>query len=432
VTDPVFPDAGPKGRVVLVITDGHRADFLRPDTCPRLSDFAARSRRFANHRAIFPSATRASAAAIATGCWPANHGLHGNSMGLPDGEGFRVHDVGDPAFVGKLRNAFGRTLKVPTMAERLAAFGGAVIASNVSPGAAYFHDPDHFGHVIHRAGSFGPGGEVLGLDQAPVVSHDYAGDEALAAWFCDEVLEKRKPRLAVLWTANPDSAMHADKLGSQTHLDGIACADRCFGRVEDMVERLRGEGEDILLMAGSDHGQETVIGRIAVADHLVEAGLKDGPDSTDVVVAPQGGSGLIYVAPHAMGRVPAILAFLRAQPWAAEVFLGDEMLHIGQRPGNGLIIALAMARNEEPNEFGVPGQIMLCVDDAKPGKPEGFGSHGGLGGFERHPFLIANGGGFAPGTVERGVTRLIDIAPTVMRYLGLPRDGMDGLALPQN
>jgi arylsulfatase A-like enzyme len=273
---------------------------------------------------------------------------------------------------------------------------------------------------------------VLGLDQAPVVSHDYAGDEALADWFCAEVLLKRKPRLAVLWLANPDSAMHADKLGSQTHLDGIACADRAFGHVEDVVERLRSQGENILLLAGSDHGQETVIGRIAVAEKLIEAGLKDGADSTDVVVAPQGGSGLIYLAPHAANRAPAILTFLRAQPWAAEVFYQDEMLHIGQRPGNGLAIAVAMARNEEPNEFGVPGQITLCVDDAKPGKPEGFGSHGGLGGFERHPFLAANGGGFASGTIEYGVTRLIDIAPTVLRFLDLPRSGMDGLALPQN
>ncbi|MDB5529246.1 MAG: alkaline phosphatase family protein [Devosia sp.] len=432
MTTSLSPAPEANKRVVLMICDGHRNDFVRDDTCPRIADFAARSRRFANHTAIFPSATRASAASIATGCWPANHGLHGNSMGLPDGDGFRVHDVGDPAFVGKLRNAFGRTLKVPTMAERLAPYGGAIIASNVSPGAAYFHDPDYFGHVVHRAGSFGPGGRVLGLDEAPVVSHDYAGDEALADWFCDDVLSVRKPRLSVLWLANPDSAMHADQLGSQTHLDGIACADRAFGHVEDTVERLRAEGEDILFLLGSDHGQETVFARVAVAARLIDAGLKDSDDSTDVVVAPQGGSGLIYVADAAKDRIPAILNFLRAQPWAAEIFYGDEMLQLGQRPGNGLTIALAMARNNEPNALGVPGQITLCVSDDKPGKPEGYGSHGGLGAYERHPFLVANGGGFAPGTVEHGVTRLIDIAPTVMRFLGLPRDGMDGLALPQN
>jgi predicted AlkP superfamily pyrophosphatase or phosphodiesterase len=420
------------GRVVLMICDGHRNDFVRPDTCPSIFDFAKRSRRFVNHRAIFPSATRASAAAIATGCWPGNHGLHGNTMGLPDGEGVRVHDVGDPAFVGKLRKAFGRTLKVPTMAERLAPHGGAIIASNVSPGAAYFQDPDNFGYVVHRAGSLGHGGRVLGLDEAPVVSHDEAGDLALADWFCTEVLQVRRPRLSVLWLANPDQGMHAGPLGSQIHLDAIACADRAFTQVERTVEALRAEGEDILFLVGSDHGQETVGERVAVAARLVEAGLKDGPDSTEVVIAPQGGSGLLYVAPSAEDRIPAILSFLRAQPYIGEVFHGPELLHIGQRPENSLHIAFAMARSSEPNDFGVPGLITVCVSDEKPGKPEGFGSHGGLGDFERHPFLIANGGGFAPGTTEPGVTRLIDIAPTVMRYLGLARDGMDGLALPQN
>jgi len=426
VTDPT------QRRVVLMICDGHRNDFVRPEYCPRIASFAGRSRRFLNHQAIFPSATRASAAAIATGCWPANHGLHGNSMGLPDGDGFRVHDVGDPAFVGKLRGAFGRTLKVPTMAERLSSHGGAVIASNVSPGAAYFQDPDNFGHVVHRAGSFGPGGRSLAADEAPVVSHDGAGDMDLATWFCDDVLEQRKPRLAVLWLANPDLGMHAGPLGSPTHLDAIAGADHAFGMVEDTVERLRAEGEDILLLLGSDHGQETVVERVAVADRLVTAGLKDSADSTDVVVAPQGGSGLIYVAPRAEGRIPDILAYLRAQPWIAEIFAGDEMMHVGQRPGDGLAIAFAMARSEAPNTFGVPGLITVCVSEEKPGKPEGFGSHGGLGRYERHPFLLANGGGFAPGSVEHGVTRLIDIAPTIMRFLGLPRDGMDGLPLPQD
>jgi hypothetical protein len=419
------------GRVVLMICDGHRDDFVRPDTCPNIFAFGERSRRFLQHRAIFPSATRASAAAIATGCWPANHGLHGNTMGLPDGDGIRVHDVGDPAFVGKLRTAFGRTLKVPTLAERLASVGGAFIASNVSPGAAYFQDPDNFGHVVHRAGSFGPGGRALDVDEAPVVSHDFAGDEQLAEWFATEVLGARHPRLSVLWLANPDLGMHGGPLGSQMHLDAIACADRAFARVERAVEERRAQGEDVLFLVGSDHGQETVRDRVAVGTRLVEAGLKDGIDSIDVVVAPQGGSGLVYVAEHAEARIPAISAFLAAQPYIGEVFQGAEMLHVGQRPENGLAIAFAMARSTEPNPFGVPGLITICVSEDKPGKPEGYGSHGGLGEFERHPFLIANGGGFSPGTQEHGVTRLIDIAPTVLQFLGLPREGMDGIPLSQ-
>src|SRR5690606_32960478 len=160
-----------------------------------------------------------------------------------------------------------------------------------------------------RAGSFGPGGRSLGLDESPVVSHDFAGDEALADWFATDVLRRRRPRLSVLWLANPDLGMHSGPLGSKTHLEAIATADRAFARVEQAVEDLRNEGEDVLFLVGSDHGQETVKTRIAVADRLVAAGLKEGPDSTDLVVAPQGGSGLIYVARRAESRIPAILAF---------------------------------------------------------------------------------------------------------------------------
>ena len=56
----------------------------------------------------------------------------------------------------------GRTLHRPTLAERVSRAGGTAIAiSNVSPGAAYFLDPDGFGWVYNPAGSFGPGRRPL-------------------------------------------------------------------------------------------------------------------------------------------------------------------------------------------------------------------------------------------------------------------------------
>lgn len=416
-------------RAVVVICDGHRDDFVRPDLCPAIWSLAARGRRFARHTANFPSATRASAASVATGCWPAQHGLHGNTMGLPGPDGTVVHDVGDPAFRDRMRAALGRTLRVPTLAERLAEHGGAVIASNVSPGAAYFHDPEHFGTVVHRAGSFGPGGRSLDQSEAPSVSHDAAGDMTLTRWFCDEVLLRARHPLAVLWLSDPDLSMHADALGSPCHLAGIAAADACVAEVVRAVDVLRGRGEDVLLLVGSDHGQESVLGHVDIAADLRAAGLVDAPGTVEV--APQGGSGLVYLAREGRARRSAVASFLRDHPDVAEVFVGDEMAHVGQRPGDGLEIAFAMARTEAPNAYGVPGQIKVCVSDAKPGKPTGRGSHGGLGRYERHAFLIAQGGGFAAGTVEDGLSRLIDLAPTILRHLGLPRHGMDGLALRQ-
>ena len=417
-------------RVVLMICDGHRADFVRPEMCPNLYNFADRARRFDHHSAIFPSATRASAASIATGCFPASHGLHGNSMGLPDKNGYLVFDVGAPSFLDEIRTRLGRTLRVPTMAERLKNLGGVIVGSNVSPGAAYFHDPDHHGHVLHRAGAFGPGGQILSGEQWPVVSHDATGDSALTDWFCQTVLGEMKPALAVLWLADPDLSMHADLLGSPTHLAGVAAADRCFARVRDAVDRLNAAGDEVLFIVGSDHGQESVGDLVPVEELMITAGLKAAPGSSELVIAPQGASGLVYLSDAS--RTDAVADWLRAQPFIAAVFAGEAMRSIGQAPADGLAIAFAMAHSDAPNANGVPGRIAICTSGSKPGKPEGFGSHGGIGRYETHPFLMIAGGGFAPGSVETRPSSLVDLAPTILDHLGVVVDGMDGRPLAKN
>ncbi len=71
--------------VVTVICDGHRPDFVSDETTPHMARLRRAGTWFADHRGIFPSATRASSASIATGCWPRSHGLRGNAIALPDG-----------------------------------------------------------------------------------------------------------------------------------------------------------------------------------------------------------------------------------------------------------------------------------------------------------------------------------------------------------
>src|SRR5271163_5363015 len=149
-------------RAVIVICDSLRADLISPRDAPFLSEFGQRSAGFANHRSVFPSTTRTSAASIATGCLPARHGLLGNTMALDEGDGLVCLSVGKPDFRDRMRRATGRTLRVPTLAERLRWHGEvSIVCSNVSPGAAYFQDPDGHGFVYHSAGSFAPGLEEI-------------------------------------------------------------------------------------------------------------------------------------------------------------------------------------------------------------------------------------------------------------------------------
>ena len=200
---------------VFVCCDGLGIDWLTPERTPVLHALAQQSLWCPDHHAVFPSVTRVSAASVATGCHPARHGLHGNRMALAEGAGFTVRDVGKPDFRDHMRRATGGTLKVPTLAERTAGAGGFIGFSNVSPGAAYFLDPDNFGHVYHRAGSFAPGGKSL---EPLAVSHDTAGDKAMTARFCDEVLRQRRPAVSILWLTDPDHTLHGTPLGSPQHL----------------------------------------------------------------------------------------------------------------------------------------------------------------------------------------------------------------------
>jgi arylsulfatase A-like enzyme len=415
-------------RAVVVICDGMRRDLVSEQRTPHIWALKSRSRWFAAHRSVFPSVTRSSSASIATGCHPARHGLHGNTMALPHAEGYAVHNVGEPEFVERLRAATGRTLRVAPMAERLRAHGGSIVFSNVSPGAAYFQDPDGHGHVYHRSGSYGPDRAPLPAGEHLTISHDSAGDQAMTERFCDEILRDRRPALALLWLCKPDHTQHDAVLGSAEHLAVMAAADRCVGAVAATVDRLRAAGEDILLMVGSDHGHETIRASIPVERLLFEQGCKRALDSSDIVLAPQGTSALLYFADASRDRVAAVAAYLRAQPWAGRVLVDEELGQAGMRAEQGLRIALSMAKDDGPNVHGIAGLSDVATRFEPTPRKIGMGQHGGFGSYEQAPFLLACGNAFAPGG-HAGVTCIVDIAPTVMRHLGHAADGMDGRPL---
>src|SRR4029079_10949661 len=180
-------------RAVVVVLDGMRRDLINDETTPTLARFARRAQSFDAHRSMFPSATRVVSASFATGCTPARHELQGNTLALMEDGRLVYHDAGHPEFLQHKRRVTGRSLAVPTLAERVAPHGGMILFSNVSPGAAYAHDPDGFGHVYHRAGSFAPGRTRLEGAQALSIAQDPAGESAMTKRFIDEVLVERSP-----------------------------------------------------------------------------------------------------------------------------------------------------------------------------------------------------------------------------------------------
>ena len=416
-------------RAVLVILDGLRRDMISAQHTPNLASLAEQATAFANHHSVFPSVTRVCAASVATGCLPSRHGLAGNTLALSEGGRLVVHDAGHPDFLQHKRRVTGRSLAVPTLAERVAGRGGAIVFSNVSPGAAYAHDPDGQGYVYHRDGSFGPGRIALPQSESLTVAPDIDGDRAMTERFVGEVLGERKPALAVLWLGHPDSTQHYVELGSPEHLQALKAADAHAGKVIDAVEALRRAGEDNLLLVGSDHGHQTVTGAVDIADALIGAGLKQSAESQEVVVAPSGKAALIYLPDQNPDRMAGIAAFLKRKDWTDKVVLADELVTLGHSQRDGLAIAVSMRSDDKPNAYGVPGKAVVAAPRGTKDPGIGFGQHGGLGAREQAPFLMIAGEGFEAGSTHVARTSLVDIAPTVLTHLGLLAEGHDGRAL---
>jgi arylsulfatase A-like enzyme len=417
-------------RAILVTLDGLRRDLISPETTPHLAAFAEQSEQFASYRTVFPSCTRVVSASLATGCYPARHGLQGNTMALMEHGRLVLHDAGHPDFLQHKRRATGRSLAVPTLAERLRNDGGAVIFSNVSPGAAYAHDPDGHGRVYHRAGSFGLGRLPLPDAEQLRVTLDVQGDRAMTERFINEavLVSSEAPALAVLWLGEPDATQHALPLGSPDHLAVLKQADLNARRVMDAVASLP-DHDQVLLLIGSDHGHQTVADVIHIEDELTKTGLKESLESGDVVVASNGTSALIYLHPDIASREPLIGNFLKSRDWAGTVLSATELSAVGQSPDHGLAFAVSMRATDEPNSYGVPGTSVAAKRTEGKADTIGGGQHGGLGTAEQSPFLMIAGHGFGVNTVRTSPACVIDIAPTVLTHLGLPVSGMDGSPL---
>ncbi|MGI9331769.1 MAG: alkaline phosphatase family protein [Gammaproteobacteria bacterium] len=420
-------------RAALMIVDGLRADMVTPEYTPALAALAERSRVYAQHRSVFPSATRVSSASIATGCLPASHGLEGNAIALDEGQGLEPVSVGPATFRERWRAATGATLRRPTLSERLRERGGVYIYSNSSPGSAHMQDPDSHGHLLHRSGSFAPDMVPIDEGEHPDVGYDAAGDAVVTERFCASLGRRHDVPLHVLWICEPDHSQHELELGSPEHREVLAGADARVAEVVRSFEAAGAWGEELMLIVGSDHGHETVAEVVPVTELLMAAGYKRALDSRELVVASSGMGALIYMDGDAMRGASDVAAWLRRQSWCGDVYAGDELKQVGHATTGPLAIAFSMAKRDAPNRHGVRGYGHVAGDPFMPNDRPGRGQHGGLGPYETRPFLMATGGDVRRGICDRP-TSTIDIAPTVLEHLGLLDEGaarsMDGTPLP--
>jgi hypothetical protein len=182
------------------------------------------------------------------------------------------------------------------------------------------------------------------------------------------------------------------------------------------------------LIVCSDHGHESVEQIIPIEEMLIHKGFKESMDSKDVVVAPNGGGALIYLAAESMSRRAPIASYLLDQEWTEQVYIDDDLNAIGQCPEKGPTIAIDLRHSDKPNPYGIAGYCCVAEDPLGDQKID-CGTHGGLGPYVQRPFLFIRGGGFNNGADISIPVTPMDLAPTILHHLNLPCDNMDGHAL---
>ena len=386
-------------RAIVLILDGLRRDMISPELTPNLAAHAARSESFAAHRSVFPSATRVVSSSMATGCYPAKHELAGNSLVLVEDGRLVAHDAGHPAFLQHKRRVTGRSLAMPTMAERLRDHGGAIIYANVSPGAAYAHDPDGHGIVYHRVGSFGPGRVPVTDWDASRITIDPAGDRYIAERFIsDVVVGPRKPALSLMWLSEPDFSSHGYPLGSPEQLSAVSESDATAGLVFAAVAE-----REPRATTSSSSPARTMATRPSVPSSTSRpswwppASRRTQPRemSFQPRTEPRPSSTSTPTMPH---ERPKSVLSCAADRGPARSLAASDLARLGQAPRNGLAFAVAMAATETPNSFGIPGTSYAAKPSAGKQDRLNCGQHGGLARYEQAPFMMIDGPGFRPGT----------------------------------
>jgi arylsulfatase A-like enzyme len=138
--------------------------------------------------------------------------------------------------------------------------------------------------------------------------------------------EAGRPSLIVFWQHNPDLTQHLAGLGTMPAMEALTLCDDNLMRVRATIDSL-GIGDRTDLIVVSDHGFATIKFRIVLSEMLVSAGIKKSRDSSDIIVAPNGGADLIYLSRSDFPTVEArrvmlqkIVDFAEAQEWCGPIF----------------------------------------------------------------------------------------------------------------
>ena len=411
---------------LVIVVDGLRPDYVTPTLMPRLVRLAERGIVFRAHHAVYPTVTRVNAATFATGVYPEAHGLLGNTVYVPAVNPTRTLDTGSRANLEAIAQAEGRLLTAPSLGEILPRAGKTLLAVGAGTSGAAFllNHTVGTGAIVHpeftRPADLGALVlETLGAAPPQAMPNAAQNRYAVDAYL-KLGLERIHPDLTMMWISDPDHTAHANGIGSEMTSRALTLADAEIGRVEDAL-RAKGLLDRTNLVVVSDHGFSTHTGAFRL-QAFVEPFARPLPDgSSDLVVA----EGAIYLrGGHDADRVAAMVAALQKRP---EV--GAVLTRPGPRRGAEGVVPGTLSFDVVRWNHARSGDILVSAnwtDDVNAAGyagttgQSGAAGHGATSPHDIHAVLLAAGPDFRRQAASDVPTGNVDLAPTLLRLLGLP------------
>jgi predicted AlkP superfamily pyrophosphatase or phosphodiesterase len=414
------------GRTQLVIVvDGLRPDYVTPDLMPRLVRLGQRGVVFNAHHSVFPTVTRVNAAAIATGVYPEAHGLLGNTVFVPAVNQLRGLDTGSRANLEAIAQSDGRLLTAPSLGEILQRSSRKllVVGSGTSGAAFLLNHTVANGAILHHEYTRPPSIaahvlEALGPPPAHATPNAAQNRRAVDAYLTLG-LDEIQPDVTLMWVSDPDTTAHTHGIGTALTREALTLVDREIGRIEDTLNA-KGRLERTNLLVTSDHGFSTHTGAMKL-DALLQPFVRPMPDGSPDIVVTEGAVNFRGTADA--GRVAAIVAALQRRPEVGAIFTRTRAGggYEGVVPGT---LSFGVARWNHPRS----GEILVSANWTREKNEAGYegkttqsgvAGHGATSPHDIRIPLIAAGPDFREHAVSDAPTSNVDLAPTLLRLLGL-------------
>ena len=421
--------------ILIAAFDGLQPAQIRPDLMPNLAQFASEGVFFENHHPVFPSVTRINAASMVTGVYSGKHGLAANTMVARDYDPTSSFSALEPTLAEVARKT-GRVLFTPTLADILSEHGMEYTAIGVgTSGNAYVHNPradDSGGATIHPDFTlpyslFDSLSSRFGEWPGEAMPNTPRLDHAVRI-LTEHILPERQPAVSLIWSSEPDKSQHAHGVGSEMSDRAIREADERFGAILQWLEA-NGRAADTDVLVISDHGYSTIQEVVDIEWYTRDAGFSP----QEVIVAPNGGSVLFYCQSEAVTH--RLAAWLMERPWCGALMASEAAGEIegtlpislaGAEGPRAPELAMSFGWDSRPNDAGYNG--FAYSGGGQPGQ----GQHGSMSRHEMNNTLVVNGPSFRRSTRVQSPTGNVDLAPTVLRLLGIPvPDHMEGRVLDE-